>query len=160
MKSFIDIGNEILTLPKHPMSREQSQCFVMCSMSETQKIDLPPEIEQSFPYQVIDKRLAYWGVEVTPWVKVFVAMIIDSPGLAVLYCAALGALWAKKGQVTMNVFAGLDGDPQTFGMGLPSEEDLHVVWENQKIHDGRGSDNMLDRPQPTRSNTHAEENQD
>jgi hypothetical protein len=45
-----------------------------------------------------------------------------------------------------------DNFVEIFPMGFPSEDDLHRLWDAQKVHSERmSSDNLLDYPQAGKS---------
>lgn len=146
MKTAINIGNDMITTKKvRVMTEEES--MVMISLIQMQQ-DLPPldgEDKPPLAYQIADERLAFHNVPVERRVLLMIASLCDRPGTVVLYCAAVKA-------IAMKVLAG-EGKPVTFShfieafpMGFPTEEELHRIWEAQKVHDDQPGDNWIDRP--------------
>lgn len=139
MKTAIEIGQEILAITDvAPMTENQTKIFVAAMMAERNKTTLP-QIDY-LGYQILKKRLAYYQIPVTDPAILFVSSLADRPGIVVMYAAVLAAIYAKE-QKEVNI----DMVATAFPVGFPKEERLHEVWEGQKIHDGAGPDNMLDR---------------
>ena len=143
MKTAIEIGNEILALPKEKLALEDSKGLIMCVLHEMQNADIPEDISKVIQYKIIESRIKAGKVPVSPWVIAFLGMITITPGECVLYSAALAAIHAKKPDqtVTLHDLTWLDA----FALGFPNRTQLEIVWDGQKIHDGNGPDNMLDR---------------
>lgn len=80
------------------------------------------------------------GVEITDQNYLMIAAICDRPGTVVMYVAAMAALNAKLGHT-----ATLTDLCEAFPVGFPTEEALTKIWDGQKVHDGNGPDNWLDR---------------
>lgn len=101
--------------------------------------------DTSLPMKVFEKRLELAGIEVTKGVKIMMGCLMKTPGEAVLYfCYFLK--WCKdndKNKVTME-----DWSISMFPLGVFQDDDLHGVWESQKVlraNDGEfAPDNLVD----------------
>jgi hypothetical protein len=144
MKTAIEIGNELLAArPQRELTPDEASILVrLFCLERAGLVDLG-DAEPPFSYQVLAGRLDMAKVPYEPFAAMFLASCSDRPGTAVLYAAVIAALAAKKNgeRVSLTDLTSLDA----FGMGVPDEDALHKVWEGQKINDGKGPDNMLDR---------------
>lgn len=124
-----------------PMSEDMTRMFVLMSMMEsTLDVEpLPSDITESFKFQVIKKRLevTYGKPIATDSVIGTLAYQSDRVGVAVLYAAAIAAIYLKvKHVVTM------DDLVEYFPMGFPVEEELHKIWIAQKLSGDMNSVDM------------------
>lgn len=135
------IAEEMFRVKHEKMSTQQSEIFLNMWIAERLKDSLPKEIIESFPFQVMKKRLvSHYGKQVaTDSVLAFLSIgVASSVGEVVMYAGAVAAMYAEHhGEhiITMEDVA------DKFAMGFPSKDTLEVIWEMQKI----GGDNSLDR---------------
>lgn len=131
-------------LKMHPMSKDVSEILVKLLLYKGAFKELPDK-EKPFLYQVIEKRIKYcftFNIE-DPRLILFLAIVAESPGTAVMYMAYI-QYWCKKNGVEV-----LDLDTfceKIFPWGFPNEDDLHKLWDEQKVNrkGTHGSDNLLD----------------
>lgn len=147
MKTAIEIGNEIIAVrPQRALTKEEAKTLVgLVLLDKTVGPNLGTVLDEEFPfvYQVLAKRLQAHNVPFERSAAFFLASLADTPGVAVLYAAVIAAIAAKNDgrPVKLTDLTALDA----FGLGLPEDEALHKIWDGQKINDGQGPDNMLDR---------------
>lgn len=98
-------------------------------------------------YLILTSRLEAFKTGFSPTldidvaVKIFCALLCDSPGKVVMWAYTLNELFVKQGRkVTMEDWI------NEFPMGVPTEEEYQAMWELQKIKGptNGGSDNMID----------------
>ena len=127
-----------------PMSPATTEVFMNWAIiDKTRPIpSVPEDITRLFGYQVLDKRAAYLGLDLTPGLKVFLTYLTGGiPGTIVMYLTMLK--WytmqrpSKDGTCDTMTLASI------FPMGFPSEESLSTLWRSQKKQMDVG-DNMLD----------------
>jgi hypothetical protein len=73
----------------------------------------------------------------------FLCCICKSAGVSVMYIWYLQYKSKKRNikEISLESFC------EIFPVGFPSEDDLHRMWDNQKVLvKGMGSDNLLDYP--------------
>lgn len=120
-------------LPQHPMSKELSEAFVHASIAGD-NFGPVPELEAQFMWKLIDARAKYIGLELSYQLKAFLTLLLDNPGIAVMYLYYLKCRAGTR-MLDMAEFTNI------FPMGYPSKEDLAVVWDAQKVKGG----NLLDK---------------
>lgn len=129
-------------IPTNPMEDKTAEILISLTIAPIQEDD--EEINKHFLCQVIEKRFKALGYTMNIKCKLFLAYLTNSPGMAVMYCHYL-AYWCKQNNIQhltldelcMNIFP----------MGFPSENDLSVLWDEQKVKrdaDQPGTDNLLD----------------
>lgn len=129
-------SNDFFAQAKTPMTQQQSQVFMNMFLSEGDEQFTIPEVENSFMYQVIDKRAEFMGLELTKPTKMFLMFLSESPGTAVMY---LSAIRQKTNQVSMETLTTL------FPVGFVSNEVLDELWDKQKgFANEEKVDNCLD----------------
>ena len=126
LKSLLDYKGKI-----EPMTKEQSETFLMCCMSEQQVgPDMPEDKEepQFTAFQILSKRLKWAGIDTSFWTQLFLSTLCGSPGNCVLYAYACADIYFKNGKrkVTMSDLA------NNFPMGFSTEEGLQACCEAQK----------------------------
>lgn len=128
--------------PRYPMNEEDAKTLMQLLMSKG-KIEMP-EDKKPFLVKVIDARdkgcFTYKMDDIR--VQLFIAMIAESPGTAVMYLTYI-QYWCKKHfckQVDLEIFC------EIFPMGFPSKDDLQKIWDGQRVRrsGASGSDNLLD----------------
>ncbi len=130
-------------LRPHPMDEETSGMMIQLLMSHNAPIDIP-EKKKPFLYKVIESRAkASFSFQLTDAKLIlFMCVLTKGPGTAVMYLTYM-QYWAKKRNVTSIDFSTFCTD--IFPNGFPSEEDLHLLWRDQKVERSEGgSDNLLD----------------
>lgn len=138
MKKAVEIGNEMLGANVRPLTENETKSLLSLIMFDQVKEPLPPEIKEMFMYQVCHQRLEAFGVPVHEIVPAYITILSDRPGIAVLYAAAIKAIYEQnKREVNLNDMI------NAFPWGVPTEEELHKIWDGQKCHD-RQPDNWLD----------------
>jgi hypothetical protein len=123
-------------LPRHKMDDELTKIMLGILFA-----DIPEgaeSVEKEFLAQVITKRLEALGYTIDIKAKLFLMVLTENAGMAVMYCHYL-AYYCKKHDlttITMTEFC-----ENMFPFGFPSKEDLHKLWDDQKVKDGG---NLLD----------------
>ena len=135
MKTAFEIGKEIVEATKRPMTNEE--CLVVLSaMARKDNEDL----KDMFNLKVFSSRAKHHKVDITDQASVALAFLADRVGTVVMYVAVAKYLNDSLGR-QVNIFDVMD----IFEGSLPTDDALHEIWDNQKINDGNGSDNILDR---------------
>lgn len=135
-------------LKRYPMSDANAEMLMklLLAKGHIKKLTDIPDEGKPFIYQMLEKRIQHcftFKVE-DPRLILFLAMITETPGTAVMYLAFI-QYWCKQTGVQM-----LDLETfceRIFPMGFPSEDDLHKLWDEQKVKREKGnggSDNLLD----------------
>lgn len=131
-------------LKTFPMSDANSEILVKLLLAKNVIKDIA-EKEKPWLYQIIEKRiqLCFTFKISDPRLILFIALVAGSPGTAVMYLAYL-QYWCKQNNIKeldLDIFC-----ERIFPMGFPCENDLHELWDSQKINrpDSNGSDNLLD----------------
>jgi hypothetical protein len=129
--------------PRHPMDEENSEFLIKLLLAD-REFELPEE-EKPFLVKLIEKRLKYG---MTYKIKdsrliLFLAILARNAGSAVMYMTYL-QYWCKKKhviEIDLNRFC-----EEIFPMGFPSEDDLHKIWDGQKVmrESSGASDNLVD----------------
>ena len=132
------------------LSEENAMIFINLHLQPNFKLSkktLPPLV------QILQSRLKYgWmGFEVNDdRVLTMLSIISNSIGQAILYLYYIQYNMKQKNEkeLTWDIFNDI------FGKGFFNEKDLHVIWDNQKIHkipeelskklNGASSDNLID----------------
>jgi hypothetical protein len=140
MMTAIEVGTAMLAAKQHPMTAEQTKLFMQMTFMD-RDFNAEPKEGLGLAFKIIQKRLNAHNVEVETRVKLFISTLCNTPAVAVMYCAAIKALYERNGKkkVTFNDFT--DG----FAMGFPSDESMLEIWDRQKVYDGQWPDNWLDR---------------
>lgn len=129
-------------LKRHPMPDEVAKILITLSLASIPEDD--KEANEQFLCKIIEKRFKALGYSMDIKARIFLAYMANSPGMAVMYCHYL-AYYCKKNNVSSLTFIDLCMD--VFPFGFPSEEDLHKLWDEQKVdrnQDQPGTDNLLD----------------
>lgn len=146
MKTAVQVGNEMFAAKLDPMTKEQAKTFISLLSMKEDIGDFGDMEEQGlkipFAARVAEQRLQAAGIPVERRVLIMIAALAETPGVAVLYAAAAKAIYDRtKSLVTLRDFA----DTEAFGMGFPSDEALHKIWDGQKGQGDEKVDNWLDR---------------
>jgi hypothetical protein len=135
---------EIESSFKRELTKDEFEIFAKLILSKDKGFSIP-EKEQPFVYKVIEARAKSFQYKLTdPRLILFLAMIAESPGKAVMYLWYIQYIFHKKGLSNI--------DLECFGteilpMGYPTNERLSEIWDGQKVNRPRdyyGSDNLLD----------------
>lgn len=131
-------------LKRYRMSDDIAEMLVKMMLYKEAFKNIPDDKEKPFIYKLIAKRIECcftYKIE-DPRLILFLAMISETPGKAVMYLAYL-QYWCNKSGVQL-----LDLDTfceRIFPFVFPSDDDLHKLWDSQKVNrDSGGSDNLLD----------------
>lgn len=135
MKTAFDIGKEIVEAKQRPMTTEEG-LVVLSAMARKDNEDL----KDMFNLKVFSSRAKHHKIDITDQASVALAFLADRVGMVVMYVAVAKYLNVSLGR-QVNIFDVMD----VFQGTLPTEEALSRIWDNQKIHDGKGPDNILDR---------------
>jgi len=130
------------SLKRHPMTDEVAKILITLSLAPIPEDD--KEANEQFLCKIIEQRFKALGYTMDIKGRIFLAYMTNSPGMAVMYCHYL-AYYCKKNHILSLTFTDLCMD--VFPFGFPSEEDLHKLWDEQKVHreqDQPGTDNLLD----------------
>lgn len=124
----------IETARKQPMSLELTSFMFKLLMGGVREL---PDDKKPFLYQVIEKRVQVaFTYTVSPDLIVFLMMLAQSPGTAIMYLWYLQYQSKKRGKKNFN----LQDICDMFPIGFPSSEDMQKIWDAQKIE----SANMVD----------------
>lgn len=131
-------SGEVLRLKTVPMSDSVTQCLLSALMAESQGKTYPDTVGL-FAVQVAIKRAAYINLAATENLLVFIAALSNSPGKVVMYLYAL-RYWQlvnnPEQPLTANMLCHI------FPMGFPTEDEMHRMWDAQKLENGA---NLLDQ---------------
>lgn len=132
-------------LPQQQMDIETGQMYFDLSMGSLAKRYVQmDEAKKPFQLKILESSLEhrFTFTIADPNLRLFILYIAQSAGGVIMYLAYL-QYECKKNNVK-----NLDWQmfSRIFAMGFPSEEDLHKLWDSQKVpFDERGSsDNLLD----------------
>lgn len=137
MKNVRDIGEAMIAAKVEQMTDDTSKMFLTCLMMQKAREELPGEFTQGFSYQVLSKRLAYHGVPATPYAMAFFCAQAINVGTLILYATVLKVLSERNGGQEVTI----DDIAKAFPWGFPTEEEVHRIWEAQKV----GRNNMVDQ---------------
>lgn len=125
------------------LTDEQERAFFLTTLKE-ERIDSDPKAlsilekgNQNGASAFYTRVKAFHTYEVSPSLALFVGMLIDSPGKAVIYANYLQYKACKMGKKKL----GLEEISYIFRFGFFSEDTLREAWDRQKH---RGLGNMLD----------------
>lgn len=140
-KAIEGIIQEFGKLPVAPMSN-----FVANSLAQLlarKEFKMPPS-QKPFLMQVIEKRIKHCFTYSIKDEKLtfFLAIISERVGIAIVYLWYL-QFWCFKNdvrEITIDIFC-----TQIFPKGFPHIDDIHGIWDAQKVaREGTSSDNLLD----------------
>lgn len=137
-RTATDVGNAILAAPQHPMDNSSTE--TMPRLVVAGPAFKLPDTAMPLAIQIAKTRLAAFNVPASDAAIVMIAQLCDRPGTIVLYCAALKVLADRLGRA-----ATVSDLCEAFPMGFPDDEALTAIWDAQKVRDGKGPDNWLDR---------------
>jgi hypothetical protein len=124
------------------MSTDISHSFLTCMMNENMNrsnADVDAQIEQDPLYQLISKRAAFMGLEISFWSKIFFILMTQKPGAIVVYLSVLRYKHGKS-PVTLTEVTHM------FPFGFYSDSKMEELWNAQKGYTmGLPFDNMLDK---------------
>lgn len=133
---------------KEPMDDFVSEMLVKLILSKNMSYSIP-EGEKPFLYKLMEKRISViHDFELDERTLVFLCCICKSAGVCVMYVWYLQYESKKRNmkQISLENFC------EIFPMGFPSEDDLHRLWDSQKVsRKEMGSDNLLDYTQAGKS---------
>lgn len=131
-------------LKRHPMDKETMELLIHLMLIKDE-IKIPEEkkpfilkviegsLQSRFTFKINDMKL-----------KLFLSHITRSPGCAIMYLTYLQYRCKIQSVIEINLETFCE---KIFGDGLPNDEDLHKLWESQKVKRSKtdhGSDNLLD----------------
>ena len=144
---------EFEKLQNHPMSDENSEILIkLIILNQTgtkEKFDqMEKESKQFNQILILDDRLKMLGYKSDLFSKVFLSLFMETPGKIVMYAHYMAYKMKKHGLKELTI----DNLCETiFPLGFPSDEDLHILWNKQKVHKEKstdvGTDNLLDYPE-------------
>jgi hypothetical protein len=139
-------------LKQHPMNDDTSSIMIKLAMSNGAIPEDDEEINDNFMIKIITGRFKVLGYTMDIRTKLMIASITGSPGAAVMYCHYL-AYFCKQHNIIWLTFD--DFCMKAFPWGFPSEEDLNILWDSQKVHkdssEQPGTDNLLDYLEASKS---------
>jgi hypothetical protein len=128
---------------KYPMDDFTTEMLVKLTLSKNTSYAIP-EGEKPFLYKLMEKRIeVLHDFELDERTLLFLCCICKSAGVSVMYIWYLQYKSKKRNikEISLESFC------EIFPVGFPSEDDLHRMWDNQKVFvKGMGSDNLLDYP--------------
>lgn len=133
------IGEAMFSAKHRIMTEDESKVMIILIGDELQGSEVPSVFTESFHFQVIKKRLEVFKSGIAnDYVIAMFSVVCDRVGVAVLYAAALAAIYLKTGkQVTMQTTF-----EDFFGDGFPTQEELERIWIMQRVN---GGGNSVDR---------------
>ena len=135
MFNFQSWSKEFLQKANQQMSKELTGVFLKVLQMETSNISMP-EAKEQFMYKLIEQRANFIGLDMTEASKVFLMLLAQSPGSAVMY---LYAMRSKTTSLDMKSLAEL------FPVGFLSANDMEMMWDKQKGYNCEEQfDNCLD----------------
>ena len=147
------VYNFLNTLPKSPMTQEQSKMFISISLIDDKgAAALVNQIRADangkamlFLFDIMTNRMATLPIELDVRSRAWLTLtgICETPGEVVIYLAYLTCWAAEKGKKVVT-FDDLVYGP--FAMGIFTRESLTMAWDNQKVSPptAGNSDNLLD----------------
>ena len=139
LTTAIQVGAAIMKLTPHPMNDLTSKVMLQLILAG-EEFTFPSEPELPFIVAVAKKRCEHHAIPASDGALLMIAQLCDRPGTVVMYCAVLKALATK-----LNRAVQVPDLCDAFPMGFPNNDDLITVWDQQKVHDGAGPNNALDR---------------
>jgi hypothetical protein len=116
-----------------PMDATLTEIFMKCCMVEQEADVIPKEIQDTFLFQVAEKRLRFMQMQPTMSSLAFLAFLCRSPGEVVMYITVLRR---KLGPVKLN----MGNIAEVFPTGFLSPAQLSRAWDAQKL----GGSNLVD----------------
>ena len=146
LKTLLDVPRDL----RRPMTREESESFVHCSLVDTkggkdQPIeDVAAEFSDApLALAILLKRIrvAAPATPVRTATVLFLTSLCDSPGTVVLWAFYLVKRGAELGRAVRIADLAMDDFPD----GFPTRDGYTAIWDEQKgIRHGRSVDNLLD----------------
>jgi hypothetical protein len=132
------------------MSKDLTDFFMTFATSTEENVDVEKARKTVWQFQALEKRMSLLlNFTADNRVKLFILVLTDgSIGKIIMYLYYMQHLCKKNNvkHITWEIFG-----MQFFPYGFFSDEDLHSVWEGQKVSrtsaDGKiqaGTDNLLD----------------
>jgi len=129
-------------LGREPMSKEVGGMLMQLLMVEANNLDTPFEDDVPWQIKAVKKRAEVFNLKISNTAIVFITAVSDGNiGNMIMYVVYLKYLSNKYNidEVTVTEIAST-----LFPMGFPSEEDMHMLWDKQKI--SGSPDNLIDYP--------------
>lgn len=123
-------------LRMRPMTGEETKILLQLHMAGDD-FKIPADGEKPLALEVLSKRLPLYGFEMTDAAKLFVCALAETPGQIVMYLTYISWRMANSNVRLANIEFLCT---TVFPWGIPSETDLHTLWEAQKC----GGSNLLD----------------
>ena len=128
-----------------PMSQEQTQLFIICSITEENKI---PELEKDFLsafhiYPAIQKRIdAFYGFTMDTRAKMVLISWCESFGDISMFLAYI----QYRCKLSEKRHIGIQDLSLIFPSGIPAKEFKNKAWDKQKVEREHSldTDNLLD----------------
>ena len=132
LRTAREVGEAILACHQEPMDKKQTEFMIALSLSEMQdnlSIDWETEKKLPFASKVAEAHARTRNVPVSNQVLLFLAALANSPGIAVMYVAALKVISERydNKKVSLREFC------ESFPIGFPVNKDLAKIWEAQKL---------------------------
>ena len=131
-----------------PMDKDTSELFITLTLAKNIPIDIP-EGKKPFLYKLMERRLeVLHNYKLDFKTLLFLSFLCKNAGTCVMY------IWYLQYEANKRNIDSIDFKTFTeiFSWGFPSEDDLHRLWDSQKVlRKGMGSDNLLDYPQAGKS---------
>jgi len=118
-----------------PMSNDLSEIFLRMARSERNELEIPSGYN-IYSYKILEKRAEFIGLKLNKYVKMFICMLVRSPGEIIMYLYYLKDYQVKnKEEITMEIIV------RIFPYGFPTDDSLNILWDSQKIN----GENLLDK---------------
>lgn len=123
------------------MTDEMSEVFInVCFYPKEIPLELAKSLKDMFLYQVGLKRIEHIFNYTLDWKALFfLCFLAQTPGCLIMYLTYI-QYWSQINNckdISFDVFS-----MRMFPNGFPSNEDLHKLWDVQKV---KGSGNLLDQ---------------
>jgi hypothetical protein len=141
------VSKKINKLKKYPFSKDGFKLLTILMLTEDNKLDndIADIIKKSLGLQIFKTRLESLGYEISNKCVIVFSDAILTPGIAVLYVYFIAY---KMKQHNLQKLEINELCSHIIPMGLPSQQDLNIIWDEQKVerlNDGTfNSDNLVD----------------
>lgn len=119
---------------KEEMDESLTKAFLALCFFENMRKDPPPEIQESFLYQIAEKRSEFIGLKMGKVAIAFLSALCGTPGEIVMYLYYLKSIYIER-EISMHELA------KVFPYGFPTREEIEKLWDAQKVPE---LDNLLD----------------